>query len=241
MTTVVISQPMYFPWAGFMAQMALADVYIWLDDAQFSKGSFTNRIQVKLPTGRKWMTVPLGGAGSFQRIVDLSAKGEDWVESHRQMLLQSFKGYEFSKMALAHFDTAMAISGSLCDRLIAGTEAQACTMGCLPPKILRASAMEISGASSDRVLSLIQAVGGDHYLTGHGAYAYLDHLALNSAGIAVSYMRYSPRPWPQNHGEFTPYVTGLDLLAATGTSAVDHLCPASLDWRSFRLSKEQTS
>ncbi|MFT7595258.1 MAG: hypothetical protein ACI8R4_002586 [Paracoccaceae bacterium] len=47
MTRVVISQPMYFPWAGFLAQLALADVRIWLDDAQFSNGSFTNRVQVK--------------------------------------------------------------------------------------------------------------------------------------------------------------------------------------------------
>lgn len=46
MARVVISQPMYFPWFGFMAQMSLADVFIWLDDAQFSKGSFTNRVQV---------------------------------------------------------------------------------------------------------------------------------------------------------------------------------------------------
>lgn len=240
MTRVVISQPMYFPWAGFMAQMALADVYIWLDDAQFSKGSFTNRVQVKLPSGRKWMTVPLEGTGSFQRIADLTARGQDWPASHRQMLAQSFRGYPSAAQALALFDAAMATPGSLCDRLIEGAEAQARAMGCLPPRILRSSAMDVSGASSDRVLRLVQAVGGDHYITGHGAYAYLDHDALNAAGIAVSYMDYAPRPWPQAHGDFSPYVTGLDLLAAAGASAGDHLCPASLDWRAFRTAREQT-
>ena len=59
MARVVISQPMYFPWFGFMAQMSLADVFIWLDDAQFSKGSFTNRVQVKTDNGLTWMSVPL--------------------------------------------------------------------------------------------------------------------------------------------------------------------------------------
>ena len=29
MTTVVISQPMYFPWPGFLAQLAIADVVVW--------------------------------------------------------------------------------------------------------------------------------------------------------------------------------------------------------------------
>ena len=47
MKTVVISQPMYFPWVGMLEQMALADVWVHLDDAQFSKGGFFNRVQIK--------------------------------------------------------------------------------------------------------------------------------------------------------------------------------------------------
>lgn len=239
MTRVVISQPMYFPWAGFMAQMALADTYIWLDDAQFSKGSFTNRIQVKLPTGRKWMTVPLNGTGNYRRILDLTAKEQDWRASHRQMLVQSFRCAPNAANALALFDAAMATPGTLCDQLISGAEAQARAMGCLPTRILRASAMGVSGQSSDRVLRLVQAVSGAEYITGHGAYSYLDHQAMNDAGVAVSYMDYAPHPWAQAHGDFSPYVTGLDLLAAVGSVAATHLCPAKLDWRAFRDAEEQ--
>ena len=62
MTTVVISQPMYFPWTGFFGQMKLADIYVWLDDAQFSKGSFTNRVQALLNGKQTWMTIPLHDA-----------------------------------------------------------------------------------------------------------------------------------------------------------------------------------
>ena len=47
MTTVVISQPMLFPWVGMFEQVALADVFVHYDDVQFSKGSFTNRVQLK--------------------------------------------------------------------------------------------------------------------------------------------------------------------------------------------------
>lgn len=238
MTRVVISQPMYFPWAGFMAQMALADVYIWLDDAQFSKGSFTNRVQVKLPSGRKWMSVPLDGTGSFQRIDGLAAKGRDWVSSHRQMLTQSLRAAPDSARALALFDQVMAQEGSLCDLLIAGAEAQARALGVLPPRILRSSAMGCEGSSSDRVLRLVQAVGGRDYITGHGAWGYLDHEAFEAADITVSYMDYSPLPWHQAHGDFTPFVTGLDLLAGAGASAKSHLQPQSIDWRAFGRRKE---
>ncbi len=240
MTRVVISQPMYFPWAGFLAQMALADVFIWLDDAQFSKGSFTNRIQVKLDGGRRWMSVPLAGKGSFQRIADLADTGGGWQESHRALLAQSLRGQPHAQQALTLFDDTHAAPGSLCDRLVASAEGMAAAMGILPAQRLRSSQMAVAGTSSDRVRDLVRAVGGTEYITGHGALSYLDHEGFEAAGIRVSYMDYRPEPWPQGHGDFTPYVTGLDLLAAlTPSAAVTHLCPASLDWRTFKALKEE--
>lgn len=239
MTRVVISQPMYFPWAGFLAQMALADVFIWLDDAQFSKGSFTNRIQVKMPDGRKWMSVPLQGKGAFQTIRTLTAGGDDWIGSHRALLSQSLRGQPHTPAALDLFDQAMASGPGLCDRLIASAEGMARHLGVLPPQIRRASDMQVDGASWPRVLAMVRAAGGTEYITGHGARDYLDHDAFEAAGVGVRYMDYRPRPWPQPHGDFTPYVTGLDLVASSqAETAKTHLQPASMDWRAFLSGKE---
>lgn len=240
MTRVVISQPMYFPWAGFLAQMAMADVYIWLDDVQFSKGSFTNRIQVKFGSERRWMSVPLAGKGSFQNIADLQPTGMDWISSHRTLLGQSLRDRPHTAAALALFDQAVVVPGSLCDRLIASTEVMGEAMSILPQKRLRSSQMAVAGSSSDRVLALVKAVGGSEYLTGHGALPYLDHEGFEAAGVRVSYMDYNPLPWPQGSGEFTPYVTGLDLLASHEPSAaVTCLRPASVDWQSFKALREK--
>jgi hypothetical protein len=240
MTRVGISQPMYFPWAGFLAHMAMADVWLWLDDAQFSKGSFTNRIQVKQGSGRVWMSIPLSGKGSFTPIVGLKAAHDQWQMSHRDLLQQSLRFYDYKKEALALFDTAMT-GNALCDQLIASSEVMAEAIGILPPTLLRTSSMMVGGISSMRVLELVKTVGGTHYITGHGAARYLDHDAFEKAGVAVSYMDYQPKPWPQKQGQgdggqeaFTPYVTGLDLIAATGCSeAASYLQPATLAWRDF--------
>ncbi|NBX37756.1 MAG: hypothetical protein EBR10_11170, partial [Planctomycetes bacterium] len=48
---IVISQSMYFPWVGFLEQMSLADIFVVYDDVQFSKGSFTSRVQAKTAAG----------------------------------------------------------------------------------------------------------------------------------------------------------------------------------------------
>lgn len=238
MTRVVISQPMYLPWAGFLAQMALADVFIWLDDAQFSKGSFTNRVQVKTESGIKWMSIALEGKGSHQPILDLKPARPGWHAAHRDLLVQALRARSHSEAALALFD-ALPFEGPLVDTLVASAEVQAEALGVLPQRRLRSSKLAVSGGSWDRVLRLVQEVGGTEYITGHGALSYLDHEAFEAAGIAVSYMDYAPRPWPQSPLPFTPFVTGLDLIASVSAeTAATHLCPATLGWRDFKAHKE---
>lgn len=232
MTTVVISQPMYFAWPGFFEQMALADVYVWLDDVQFSKGSYTNRIQVKLPGGIKWMTVPLRGRGTNTAILALEPADDDWYRSHRAILEQSFRSTPYCDLSLNIFDTAVQVP-RLCDLLIASSEEPARRLGCLPKTILRSSALNISGKSSARVLDIVRALGARRYVTGHGAACYLDHRAFEAAGIDVEYMDYGPVPWAQGHGEFTPFVTVLDLIAARGPHAAEHLSARTKHWRNF--------
>jgi hypothetical protein len=43
-------------------------------------------------------------------------------------------------------------------------------------------------------------------------------------------MDYEIGPWPQDHGEFTPYVTALDALAHLGPAAATALRSKTLHW-----------
>lgn len=232
MKTVVISQPMYFPWPGFMAQMALADVYVWLDDAQFSKGSFTNRIQVRTAAGRTWMTIPLAGGGTFQPIAALGAANEKWRTGHRDLIRQQFKGLPHLEDAIAIFDRALS-HANLVDVLIASCEEPARYLGALPPQLTRASALDMPGDSWSRVLDIVLAFGGTRYVTGHGAANYLDCEAFEKAGVTVEFMDYAPRPWLNHREPFDPYVTILEPIAHEGQRAASCLNPKTVGWRDF--------
>ncbi|WP_104667998.1 WbqC family protein [Ensifer adhaerens] len=233
MTAVVISQPMLFPWPGFFEQLMLADSYIYLDDAQFSKGSFTNRIQLLNGEDRSWMTIPLAGKGSFQKIRDLSATGRDWRTSHRSLLRQSLSGAPHIDDALAIFDEVYA-QETICDLLIASIDVPARYLSIgFERTVQRSSEMAIEGTSWQRVLNLVLSAGGTRYLTGHGAASYLDHDAFEAAGVHVEYMSYSCTTWPQPRETFTPYVSVLDLIARTGPDARKYLLPKTISWREF--------
>ena len=240
MSAIVISQPMLFPWPGFFEQLMLADTYYFLDDTQFSKGSFTNRIQIKVGNETKWMTIPLAAKGTFQDINQLRANDEKWRSGHLELLKQAFRHAPFKNDAISLVEEAYA-HADLCKLLIASIELTAnyLAIGKQQKRALTSHLM-IEGRSWQRVLDMVVAAKATRYLTGHGAAAYLDHEAFENAGISVEYMNYSKTPWPQAGSAFTPYVSILDLIANTGPDAAHYLRPSTTPWRSF-LGPAQTA
>lgn len=233
MSAVVITQPMLFPWPGFFEQLMLADCYVYLDDVQFSRGSFTNRIQLLRGGDRCWMTIPLARTHGVQKISDLHAANDDWKASHRALLRQSLLGAPYLDDALSIFDTAYHHS-SLLDLLISSIEEPARYLGIgANRKISRSSTLGLEGTSWRRILDIVLRAGGTRYLTGHGAANYLDHAAFEAEGVAVEYMNYSRTPWLQPGGTFTPHVSVLDLIARAGPEARNALVPATISWRDF--------
>jgi WbqC-like protein family len=237
MTSVVISQPMLFPWAGFFELTALADIYVHLDDVQFSKGSLVNRVQIKHSSGLKWLSVPLANKGSFQKICDLVPARDGWKTRHREFLRQAFRGAPHIEAAIDLFDRVYA-NERFINLLTASIEETSRTIGLTrPSRWLAASQLGIGGESWARVLAIVQAVGGTRYVTAHGAANYLDHEAFERAGVTVEYVDYSKTPYAQLHEPFTAFVSVLDAIANLGASAGAVLRPKTIPWRKFVVEK----
>jgi WbqC-like protein family len=240
MTTIVISQPLLFPWPGFFELLSQADIFVHLDDVQFSRGSFTNRIQIKHPSGMKWMTVPLVGKGKGRSIIDLEATGTDWKGRHRALILQALRGAPHINVAIQLFDRVYSHE-PLVSLLISSVEESAKAIGLeRPVRWLRSSRMGIVETSWRRVLAIVRSLGGNRYVTAHGGAQYLDHETFEQTGVMVEYVDYSMTPYPQLHGPFLPHVTVLDLIANLGPSAHTALRSNTVSWRDF-ISHQQIS
>jgi hypothetical protein len=231
----VISQSMYFPWVGLLEQIQLADIFIHYDDVQFARG-FYNRVQVKTQVGMKWLTVPLRDYHRGQKLGEILIDDRvDWRSRHRDILRQAYLKAPFCCEMLALVDEVFA--------------QQCLTLAQLSRQSLLALAnyfnlvdgtefknsieLKIKGRSTERLRDLCMAVGANVYITGHGAQNYLDYALFEQAGIAVEYMRYKMQHYSQQFGNFTPYVTGLDLVANCGQYGKDLICSKSINWRKF--------
>jgi hypothetical protein len=234
---------MYFPWVGMHEQMRLADDYVDYSDVAFSKGSFTNRVQIKTARGTQWLTLPLKNAKLGQTIAELRVnEPQSWRTQHRRTLAQTYARAPFLKEMLALVDEVL---DSTTDELAQIARRSMLVVhryfGFGNPQRWHSSAeLGIRGAGSQRVLDIVKALGGTRYVTGLGALNYLDHERFDQSGIAVEYMSYQKRAYPQAHPPFTPYVSALDLVANVGRDGRDFIVSGTAPWRTVLASQPAT-
>jgi hypothetical protein len=233
---VVISQPMFFPWVGFFEQIKLSDIYVHYNDVQYSKGGFTNRVQVKSPEGIKWLTVPLKNLHLGQVINQVEVNNQqNWRDNHFDLLKRSYEMAPYYSEMLKLVETVYSRDWLLLDDLSQATLHAVCDYFDFfrDRNFICINDLNVGGASSERVLATTLKLGADTYITGHGASKYLNHGIFEDAGVRVEYMNYQKKPYPQLYGEFTPYVSILDLIANVGKEGVSWICSGTIYWKDF--------
>ncbi len=240
---VVISQSMYFPWVGLLEQLRLASVFVHYNDVQFTRG-FYNRVQIKTPKGSKWITVPLRNHHRGQHIDQALVDDRiDWRSQHRDVLRQAYFNSPFRDEMLALVDRVYAKSTTTLADVSCASVMELAEYFCLTndKSFINSELLGIGGASSQRLHDMVFSLKGNIYITGHGARNYLDHQLFERSGIAVQYMQYRSIPYQQLHGDFTPYVTALDLVANCGREGAHVIQSESVGWKEFmRISSEQS-
>ncbi len=233
---VVISQPMFFPWIGFFEQIKLCDVYVHYNDVQYSKGGFTNRVQVKSPEGSRWLTVPLKNLYLGQPINQVEINNQqNWRISHLDLLRSCYEAapyYSEMRKLVENlyeqewellYDLSQATLSSVCEYFEFFED----------KKFINIQDLNVGGTSSERVLATTVKVNAGTYITGHGASKYLNHGIFEDAGVRVEYMNYQKTPYPQLFDEFTPYISILDLIANVGKDGINWIHSGTIYWKDF--------
>jgi hypothetical protein len=226
---------MYFPWVGLLEQIRLCDVFVHYDDVQFARG-FLNRVQIKTDTGTRWITVPLKSLHRGQLINDTAIDNtKDWRNLHYELLKQSYRRAPFIKDMLYLVESVFSKEYPFLHQLTRQSMISLANyFGLTQNKtFIDATELQITGSGSQRLHDICTKVGATAYITGHGAMNYLNHEIFETSNIAVKYMNYRKMPYPQLHGEFTPYVSALDLVANCGKAGIQVICSEAIYWKEF--------
>ena len=216
--TLVVLQPGYIPWLGFFDQMRRADVFVYYDDVQFDKHGWRNRNRIKTPDGPAWLTVPVRHHGLQQPLIlDAEIDGRTpWPRKHIGTLRQHYAKAPHFKRYLPELDELLSRPWTHIVDLDMAIVSLMAGWLTIAPETHRSSALGIDGEQSGRLLALCRHFGATRYLSGSAARDYLDVGLFQQHGIAVAWQDYQHPIYPQQHGEFVPYLSALDLILNCG-------------------------
>lgn len=214
-----IHQPDYIPYLGLFYKMWQSDIFVWLDDAQFSNDNMHHWNRVKTPQGECTLKVPVE-QHLGDPINSVRTKDElKWKEKHLKTIEMNYLKAPYFKELFPEFkELLLKDYKNLADMNIAINTMIAKNFG-IKPEFYRTSQMDINTVREERVIDIVLKLNADTYISGHGAKAYQVDEHFTDRGVKLVYTEYKPieyrQLWNKRVG-FLPYMSVLDYIFNCG-------------------------
>jgi len=157
---VAIHQPNYLPWLGYFHKIAAADVFVFLDDVQYTKNSYINRVKILGPSGVRWLTVPVSYTFG-DAIGKVQPALPDWPTRHLDTLSGMYRGAPAFRSVWSRvkelFHSLPKGSLAECNRFLVERIAGELKLSC---NFIAASKLAVGPSTGDdRLIALTVAVG----------------------------------------------------------------------------------
>ncbi len=222
---VAIHQPEHLPWLGFFEKMQRADLFVLLDDVQFSKGDFQNRNRVKGSAGVQWLTVPV--VHKFpQKINDVEIAGDDWRQKHWKTLVSCYSRSPHFEKLVPVFEEFYGRQWKKLGELNVSAIQLLARLLHVEKKIVLSSELNVAGQKSDLILNICKQVGATAHYSGVMGGAYLERESFRQAGIEIVVQSFDHPTYQQlfmKKQGFVPNLSVLDLLFNYGANGLELL------------------
>lgn len=218
-------QPVYLPWLGYFEQMAMADIFVALDDVQYTPRDWRNRNRIKHASGSMWLTVPVRRHPRTARIGEIEVNYEqDWRRAHLRAIEVNYRGcVGFEPLYGELKRTYSAAPSLLADLDLDLISLVRRHLGITTP-IHRSSdvprkAAEDPGDANDRIIEICRYFDSNVLYDGARAVDFIDVERFRRAGIRVVFQDYRHPRYPQRFGDFISHQSAIDLIMNVGSDA----------------------
>ena len=229
----VILQSGYMPWLGYFDLINQADVFVFLDDVQWSTRAWRNRNRVRTAQGWTWLTVPVKfkKAHFEYNIKDVEINNsQNWQKKHLGTLWTCYKKAPYFDEVYPLFDSILSKKQIIVIDLNYELISAICNyIELKETKFLFSQEMNICKEvkKTGRLVSILEQIGGiATYISGPSAKSYLEENRLEEKGIKVEWHDYAHPYYSQNiwgSNIFIPYLSIVDLLFNHGKESLDIL------------------
>ncbi|PZM87328.1 MAG: hypothetical protein DLD55_01975 [candidate division SR1 bacterium] len=226
-----IHQPNYIPYLGLFNKIYLSDIFVFYDNAQYTKGDYHNRNKIKSSNGEILLSLPVK-VSLGQKINEVTFNREI-LQKHWQTIEQSYKRapyfadyaepikkniYESSEENIAKFN--IATIRFLCQLL-----------GIDKTKFIVLSEVlpELKTKSTEALADICGFLGADIYLSGAGGKGYIEKEYFERKNINLKFQNFEHPRYHQLWGDFLSYMSIIDLLFNEGPRSINFIIQNSIE------------
>lgn len=222
---VAITQPNFTPWLGYLEMIDRADLFVFLDDVQYptTRKEWVNRNRVRssAAAGWDWITVAIRHEGRREKLICETriANAGLWLTSLEKRIRAAYAQHPFfARYSPEYLEILAGEYTSLADLNITLVQWAMRCFG-IDTRTVRSSKLRAQGVKDERLLGIVQEVGGNHYLANNGSQPYIRPQFFRDNGVQFSFQDYRVPPYRQYDPDALPPLCFLDLLLTEGPDA----------------------
>lgn len=216
---MVIHQPDFMPYLGFFDRLLKADIYVVFDNVQYVRGSraWTSRDKIKTRNGEKWLSLGIKKPAYRAAINEVLLQQDfAWREDHLNLIRENYRKAEYYDEIEPYINDLYSFQ---CEKMVDfNMESIRMLMKLFDIRIetVMAGSLQAVGKSNELIVNIVKELGYRRYLSGVGARDYYVPEPYEQAGIEVIWQEFAHPVYPQQFGEFIPYLSSIDLLFNCG-------------------------
>ena len=211
---IATHQPNYIPWMGYFYKISQCDIFVFLDDVQFSKTGAHNYHYIKTPDGLLKLKIPVkhGFIDPINKIITNDNSG--WKKRHLDDLRKNYKDAPYFKSVFIEFEKILLEEKTNLAEFNIGIIQFFIKKFGLNTTTIKSSELnlDINLKGENRIIEICKSLDASIYYSGKGARAYQNEVNFKLNNLKLVYDDFSPFKYNQLFGEFISNVSVLDFV-----------------------------
>lgn len=208
-------QPSYLAWVPFFQRMVLSDVFVYLDDVEFSKNSPHNKNKIKTPNGSLSLAVPIKYSGNSScNISHMPIENKiPWQKKHWKSIQMNYSKtpyyHDFGNLLYTRiYSKEWEFLGKLNIEILELIRKYLS----IPTTCVTSSTLNINLKNNDKLVEMCKLLGANKFLVKPGTNNYHPKDFFEKNEISLNYFNFQHFKYSQHYGEFVSGLSIIDLI-----------------------------
>lgn len=217
-TSVAVMQPTFFPWLGYFALIDSVDIFVLLDDVQFTTTGNLKKNRIKTANGSLTISIPC--TRGVKPICDVRIASTSAYDKLLRTISQSYAKAPHAAEIISMINRVFEKKHKLLSELNCELIIETVSMLNIDTKLVRASDLSVPKMEKGlRLIKFCEKLNVTQYISVPGTLNYLkENNPFADSEFELKFFSFEHPTYLQLHGPFLSHMAAIDVIANIGPS-----------------------